>query len=285
MGRLLNEVGPILGANDSMDVVEVSGKPPADGVHKVKERSRVVTSERSCQLARYKSCSAPRMGDHFLYDANRSTIDRHVDALVDQLGKSDRRYDVANRCRTSASMEVLQAVISGLDADGIQKSKNYTTSDPRELLVIDLINISPPPSITLDCGQHWRAAVLRMNQRPINSITGLFKKDGFLEDNRSTMWPVEFFYSTEFLDQHPLTCTRLRYNDATAKQSSSFGDDFATIHRVWRHLDSPRKASILSSQKQFVDFLSHLLPGSSAPTSWLPLLKHDSWRLKNHVPQ
>lgn len=90
------------------------------------------------------------------------------------------------------------------------------------------------------------------------------------------MWPVEF-WTTEYLRSKPLVAARLRYNSTDAKQGSSFGDDFAVLHKVWNSLSGEEKRKILP-QKEFTNFLGHLLPGSSVATTWLPLLKHDNWR-------
>jgi hypothetical protein len=90
------------------------------------------------------------------------------------------------------------------------------------------------------------------------------------------MWPVEF-WTTDYLRSKPLVAARLRYNSTDAKQGSSFGDDFAVLHKVWDVMSDEQKSQILS-QKAFTNFLGHLLPGSSVATTWLPLLKHDDWR-------
>jgi hypothetical protein len=88
------------------------------------------------------------------------------------------------------------------------------------------------------------------------------------------------FYATEYLEQNPLGRARLRYNTTSAKKKTSgFGDDFAALHKTWQVLDDGMKAAVISSQDSFTSFLEHLLPGSAAASTWLPLIKHEGWRV------
>jgi hypothetical protein len=82
-------------------------------------------------------------------------------------------------------------------------------------------------------------------------------------------------YPNKYPRKDPPVAARLRYNSMDATQSSSLGDYFATIHKVCNIISDNEKSKILS-QKAFTDYLGHLLPGSSAATTWL--LKHDDWR-------
>ncbi|KAF3402855.1 hypothetical protein DPV78_004017 [Talaromyces pinophilus] len=118
---------------------------------------------------------------------------------------------------------------------------------------------------------------MKINGLAVQATTGVFRDSGLDETKMSTMWPVEF-YSAEFLTDHPLSLVRLRCNMDTAKQKNSFGDDMAIVYRSWNVITIEARRAILSSQKSFVDFSNGILPSNTAVTTWLPLLKHDSWQ-------
>lgn len=60
------------------------------------------------------------------------------------------------------------------------------------------------------------------------------------------MWQVEIYYK-EPLNQIPLACIRLRHSDPVTKEIGSFGDDLATIYRLWQQIDDIVKGDVLSS--------------------------------------
>ncbi|KUL82542.1 hypothetical protein ZTR_09161 [Talaromyces verruculosus] len=190
-------------------------------------------------------------------NANSSLVDKHVDALVDQIMQSDRRYEPANRCQ---------------DVQEIEHIKNYQASQLNDLVVLDI----PSGLIKLEAGQHHRAAVLRLNKLPIHSTAGVFLDKNLDKTKISTMWPVEI-YSKEFLDAHPLAQLQLQYNADATKYKSSFGNDMAVIYKAWPRTSEQAKLNLLSSKKNLVNFLNRLLPSNTSLASWLPLLKHAKW--------
>ena len=103
-------------------------------------------------------------------NANRSLVDKHVDALVDQIMQSDRRYEPANRCQGSAPDAVIEQLLEELDVEEVEYIENYQASQPNDLVVLDI----PSGLIKLEAGQHRRAAVLRLNKLPVHSTAGVF---------------------------------------------------------------------------------------------------------------
>lgn len=114
-------------------------------------------------------------------DANRSISARHVDSLVKELSKTDRRYDPANRCQASVSAEVVKHILESLTVEEVEKSRNQSACQPADLPVLDLKDLFRDfdhfPNLRLEAGQHRRAAVLKMANLPIISTTGVFRKD------------------------------------------------------------------------------------------------------------
>lgn len=111
--------------------------------------------------------------------ANRSLVDKHVDAVIQQIKQSDRRYDQSNRCQASASDAVLNQLLERVTIDKQALLDNYRANTPEELLVIDVA----PGTIKLEAGQHRRAAVLRLNGLSIHSTSGVFLSDN-LKDTK-----------------------------------------------------------------------------------------------------
>ncbi|KUL90504.1 hypothetical protein ZTR_00010 [Talaromyces verruculosus] len=206
-------------------------------------------------------------------EANRSLMEKHVDALTTHIRQSDRRFDVINRCQASAADSVIEALMKSVPADKRHLLKNFDARSPTDLAIIDVSG----SVIKLESGQHRRAAVMKINGLAVQATTGVFRDSGLDKTNMSAMWPVEF-YSAEFLTDHPLSLVRLRCNIDTAKQKNSFGDDMAIVHRSWNVITTEARRAILSSQKSFVDFLNGILPSNTSVTTWLPLLKHGGWQ-------
>jgi hypothetical protein len=105
--------------------------------------------------------------------ANRSLVDKHVNALIQQIKQSDRRYDQSNRCQASAPNAIINQLLERVTIEKQTLLVNYRSNKPEELLVIDVA----PGTIKLEAGQHRRAAVLRLNGLPIHSTSGVVSSD------------------------------------------------------------------------------------------------------------
>lgn len=99
---------------------------------------------------------------------------RHVNVLVDDMVRWDRRYDQMNRCCASISRNIL---IAQVHADHRAKLHNFNSNSnsPDSVCVLDIttaLGTDDPvaadlPTITLEASQHRIAAALQPTHWPV----------------------------------------------------------------------------------------------------------------------
>jgi hypothetical protein len=110
-------------------------------------------------------------------EANRSLMEKHVDALITHIRQSDRRFDVINRCQASAADSVIEGLMNSVPADKRHLLRNFDARSPTDLAIIDVSG----SAIKLESGQHRRAAVMKINGLAVQATTGVFRDSGLDE--------------------------------------------------------------------------------------------------------
>lgn len=85
---------------------------------------------------------------------------------------SMRRYDVENRLKASMDRTDAEALLDTVPETEKAKLNNYGVSDPAEYVVLNIPH--GVGKITLEDGQHRRAAILTMNNVPVSARRGRF---------------------------------------------------------------------------------------------------------------
>jgi hypothetical protein len=101
------------------------------------------------------ACLSPYWGKGLA--ANRSIDAGHIDSLVKELSKTDRRYDPANRCQASLPEEMASHILASWTGEEVKMSRNQSACQPADLPVLDLNvllrEFDPIPNLRLEAGQ------------------------------------------------------------------------------------------------------------------------------------